>query len=699
MTWCCRRPTRGVRVGELHIGDGWPILIQSMATADTLATEALVRQIAELARAGCPLVRVAVPHLKAAENLPAVRSALRREGTKVALVADVHFTPAAALVAADHVEKVRINPGNYADRKRFAVREYSDREYAEELERICERFRPLVLRLKENGVALRIGTNHGSLSDRIVNRYGDTPEGMVESALEFVRICRSLGYHDIVLSMKASVASVMVTANRMLAHRMAGEGMDYPIHLGLTEAGAGIEGRVKSAIGIGTLLLEGIGDTIRVSLAEDPVHEIEACHAILRAVERQTMPTRVGEAPESAGASTRRWEPPGLAPPARRATRSVAIGAVGCGGKAPPRVEVQTDVTPWDPGGVEAAVEHARALLRAPDPAAPLAVAEILSMNVPPVADPEPFVALQQSLAPEYPTIPSLLEWDMRTPGAIHALEPFLHTAAAIGARVAPPVGAGVERIALLARLALRCGRPIRFRLDPRDEQIHPEVWPAEAAERATAIARICAEQEFAAIAFLLAGPALSFAARAVARALDAHERTRGIPLFLELPADPMDAATVGGSLLIDGTGDGILIAGVPTEPLHGPSGLHAIDPVGLAYTILQGCRLRLTRAEFIACPSCGRTQFDLQRTTRQIQERTAHLRGVKIAIMGCIVNGPGEMADADFGYVGSAPGRVDLYVGRTRLQQAIPEEEAALRLIDLIRERGMWVDPPEPQR
>lgn len=672
MTLLSRRPAREVRVGDLVIGGQHPVLIQSMVTADTLDTEAVVSEIALLAAAGCPLVRVTVPHVRAAENLPAIRQRMRERGVDVPLVADIHFTPDAALLAAEYVEKVRINPGNYADRKRFAVREYSDAEYDDELSRIRERFAPLVERLMERGRALRIGTNHGSLSDRILNRYGDTPLGMVESALEFVRICRTMDYHQIVLSMKSSVPSVMIAANRLLARKMAEEGMDYPIHLGVTEAGADLEGRVKSAIGIGVLLSEGIGDTIRVSLTEDSVHEIEACRALLRAAARQ-----MGELAQDSGASPRRWDAPPLPPDRRRETRGFAVGSLTIGADAPVRVEARLGESPWAAGGADAALAEARACLRPSDPAAPRAVAEILSLTAPAGARMESFVPFVEKLRAEAPSTPLLVEWDLRSPGEIHALEPLLPLVDAIGARSRP------ERLPLLARLAKRTRRPLRLRVDMADAGL------------AGAMVEACLAEECGSVSVLAMGPE---AAKTAAVALDGREATRGTPLFLELPAGAMDASLAGGAALIAGIGDGIVLAGEAIEPLTGPGGLIPTSPVALAYTILQACRLRLTRAEFIACPSCGRTQFDLQSTTRRIQQRTAHLSGVKIAIMGCIVNGPGEMADADFGYVGSAPGRVDLYVGRTRVKQAVPEDEAPQRLIDLIREHGMWVDPMEPQ-
>ena len=691
MTQGARRPSRVVCIGDLKIGGDHPILIQSMTITDTLDTTALVEEIGQLVRAGCPLVRLAVASVRAAENLPTIRDEMVRRGLRVPLVADIHFTPAAALIAAKHCEKVRINPGNYADRKRFAEREYSDVEYAAELDRVTDRFLPLVALLKKTGAALRIGTNHGSLSDRIMNRYGDTPEGMVESALEFVRICESVGFHEIVVSIKSSIPAVMVEANRLLARRMAEESMAYPIHLGVTEAGGGLEGRVKSAIGIGTLLLDGIGDTIRVSLTEESVHEIEACRAILQATERQTAAAR--QIP---------WTPPPPPPSSRRTTREISIDGVVCGAHHPPRVEVRMQHIPSQSGETEAAAEEARSYLSPHALTAPCRVAEILSVTIPPSKRPgeqiAPLASFHDALGDLKSDTAILFEWDLRSPGEIHAIEPLLPFTDAIGARF--PIGTeiGTDKVALLARLAKRTAKPIRFRIQWNEESGRAADWPAQAGQAAGELARIAIEEDCTAISFLLAGPNLAAVARAVDRSLDAVAPTREIPLFFELPENPIEASIAGGSVCVDRLADGLSMPGRPAATPADAEGTITGDPVGLAYTILQGCRLRLTRAEFIACPSCGRTQFDLQATTRRIQEKTAHLAGVKIAIMGCIVNGPGEMADADFGYVGSGPGRVDLYAGRTRVHQAVEAEDADQRLIELIREHGRWTEPPAEQ-
>lgn len=699
-----RRKTRAVRVGDLWIGGSHPILIQSMTVSDTLDTDAVLREIRELAEAGCPLVRLTAPSLREAENLREIRRRLAGDGLRVPMVADIHFTPNAALVAADIVEKVRINPGNYADRKRFEIREYSDAEYDAELERVADRFRPLVLKLKQNGAALRIGTNHGSLSDRILNRYGDTPEGMVESALEFVRICEAEGYREIVLSMKSSIPSVMIAAYRLLVGRMDALGMDYPLHIGVTEAGDGLEGRMKSAIGIGALLAEGIGDTIRVSLTEDSRHEIPAARAILEAVEREAssamqLPER--EAPSAiqvpereAGAELKGTSPQiSSSPASRRRTLPWVLGSLVLGGDAPVRVEER----------MEERTEGAIAAPGRPRGSAgsgPVLDSEFLSLDAPKSAGREGdgwMDALERFRAGREgdgrapgSLKPILLEWRDYRPSEIHDLEPALSLVDGVSVSLA-----GVdprqrieetpqEKLRLLARLLLGRRRPVRWRL--------PAASPDDCAALARSLSDLCHDEGLNTVGFVCSpGPLWIARVRAVAAAL----QDRGDLLFLEAPAEGPDPAILAGSVLTDGMGDAICLVPAPRPHLWPVGGrVWTEDPIHSAYTLLQGCRLRLTRAEFIACPSCGRTLFDLQSTTQRIRARTEHLTGVKIAIMGCIVNGPGEMADADFGYVGSGPGRVDLYVGKSKIRAGVSESEAADRLLDLIRENGRWLEP-----
>ncbi len=653
-----RRPTRVVPVGSVSIGGDHPIVIQSMTVCETMDTEAAVREVRALVEAGCPLVRLTAPSLNEAENLREIKRRLRADKIDVPLIADIHYTPDAALRAAEIVEKVRINPGNFADRKRFAVFEISEADYAAELERVRGRFAPLVRACKLNGCAMRIGTNHGSLSDRIMNRYGDTPAGMVESALEFVQMCEDEGYREIVLSMKSSVPSVMIAAYRLLVQRMDELGMDYPLHLGVTEAGDGLEARIKSAIGIGSLLSDGLGDTIRVSLTEDSVHEIPAARAILDAVERDGARYLPPVAETRVAARPVRW----------------VLGSIPFGTGAPVRVEQR--VAPDAEG-------------RIPAPAStedrPVELVSVMCGR-----DEGSRGALTLGLQ----------DFRRRTSGAVPVLvelgldqlQDLVHSADAIGLSIDPTAAGWLERAQAAIQILLAARRPVRWRLSDSD---------GAQSDCALQIATLCAESGLEAFGFVApAGPRRIERARRLA----AVAREHGGLLFVEADFPGADAALQAGALLVDGIGHVLCLA--PTgggNGVDGVVGLHTWPtserawteaPVSSSYAILQGCRLRLTQAEFIACPSCGRTQFDLQTTTARIQARTRHLAGVKIAVMGCIVNGPGEMADADFGYVGSGSGRIDLYVGKERVAQKIDQAEAVDRLIALIHEHGRWIEP-----
>ncbi len=577
-----RRATREVRVGHVGLGGNNPIRVQSMITCDTMDTSASIQQTLDLAAVGCEIVRITAPTVKDAANLQHIVAGLRERGCAVPIVADIHFKPDAALEAAKWVEKIRINPGNYADSKKFKIVEYTDAQYAAELERIRERFSPLVVFCKEHGRAMRIGTNHGSLSDRIMNRYGDTPLGMVESALEFARIARDLGYHEFVFSMKSSNPKVMIEAYRLLVARLAEEGPDwnYPIHLGVTEAGDGEDGRIKSAIGIGSLLNDGIGDTIRVSLTEDSVHEIPVAQALVANVGRTSQSDL---APRGAGKPhLLSYDPFSYA---RRATSRVTLGDVELGGE-----------------------EFVRVFIRQ-------AAFDKIAHKVKSLGDYQPEIIFEEARVVE---------------------------------------------------------------LDPRDT----DLVRAENARPETMLFSVRDGTDLPVVA----------AFRLLAAQLDARH-----PILLKDTLNPstnpqadflptlLTAATNIGALLCDGIGDAILVQG---EEAPGQS-------LRLAYNILQAAGTRIFKTDYVACPSCGRTLFNLQTTTAKIKASTAHLKGVKIAIMGCIVNGPGEMADADFGYVGGAPGKVNLYVGKTAVKFNIPEAEAVDRLQDLIREHGKWVDAP----
>jgi (E)-4-hydroxy-3-methylbut-2-enyl-diphosphate synthase len=575
-----RRATREVIVGDparggVIIGGSHPVVMQSMITCDTMDTAECVKQTLELVAVGCRIVRITAPTVKDAANLKIIVDELRARGCFVPIVADIHFKPEAAIEAARWVEMVRVNPGNYADSKKFAIKEYSDAQYAAELTRIEEKFTPLVKLCQELGRALRIGTNHGSLSDRIMNRFGDSPLGMVESALEFARLARKHDFHNFKFSMKSSNPKVMIECYRLLVARLEQEGPDwnYPLHLGVTEAGEGEDGRIKSAIGIGSLLCDGLGDTIRVSLTEDSPREIEVCRDLLAQV--PLLSVAAGILP----AATCPYDPFTYT---RRPTPGIELAAgVQCGAQQTVRVVV-TRAT-WD--------------------------------------------------------------------------------------KLAPKLGA---------------------RRDVKPEAVYEdlnlfEVDPAQDFE-------VNCDTQLVTVKDGVPLPAIT-AFRLLAAKLKRLGRANPILLkdCLALEPAPMEAriallraAAVIGALLADGIGDAILIRG---ESGTGQS-------LRLAYNILQAAGCRSFKTDYVACPSCGRTLFNLQTVTARIKSRTEHLKGVKIAIMGCIVNGPGEMADADFGYVGGAPGKINLYVGKTPIKFNLPEAEAVDRLVDLIKEHGKWAEP-----
>ncbi len=649
------------------MGGHHPIRIQSMTTSDTQDVAATVRQAIALAEVGCEIIRVTAPNVAAARCLRDIRTEFSRAGfSRVPLVADIHFLPQAAMEAVEHVEKVRVNPGNYADKKRFAVREYSDADYERELERLHESFSPLVLRAKALGRCLRIGTNHGSLSDRIMNRYGDTPLGMVESALEFLRIAESHRFRQLVLSMKSSNPKVMIQAYRLLVERMQAEDMHYPLHLGVTEAGDGEDGRIKSAIGIGSLLLDGLGDTIRVSLTEDSVYEIPVAQAI-------------------AARAHSRWEAAAQPEPertddidphhyTRRATPSVTLTpSLSAGSNEVPRVLVRSTMAQWP-----ALAAAAGSTLLADTPIEG-AVVRIETAN-----ELDQLRTLRTQATTRGPDLLVIESGPALTTDALAhvAADPaagrlaFVHTFSAThpGSLVA------------LSEIAARHGHVLAVATTPSDV-------PA-LARAVTRISSLRLVVTLADTAIPRAPGHAVGAYRALTQAL-ARENISA-PLWIRSIAAAalvpdssflgrlLEAAMLAGTLLADGIGD---LLSIETEA----------DPVRatkLTYNVLQGAGVRISKTEFVACPSCGRTLFDLQSTTQRIRAQTGHLKGVKIAIMGCIVNGPGEMADADFGYVGGAPGKINLYVGKTCVQYNVPQAEADARLIALIREHGRWIDP-----
>jgi len=624
--------TREVRVGTVGIGGSNPIRVQSMTTTDTMDTAATVAQSIRMIEAGCELVRITAPSKKEAENLAEIKKQLRAAGFDAPLVADIHFTPNAAELAARIVEKVRVNPGNYADKKKFDVREYTDAQYEEELQRIRDRFTPLVRICKEHGTAMRIGTNHGSLSDRILNRYGDTPVGMVESAFEFLRVCRDENYHEIVLSMKASNAQVMVQAYRLLVHRMMELGWDYPLHLGVTEAGDGEDGRVKSATGIGALLEDGLGDTVRVSLTEEPEAEIPVAQALVARYN-----DRSGHDP------------------------------------IPPVVEV-----PIDPYG------HARRHTH-----------EVLNMGARHV----PVVMADLSVK-EKVTPATLFAWGYRYSVPLdkwnitdQACDYAYIGSNSIDFEIPGTLGIVQDHATWHTNKTKERHYPF---LQPEQYlgglELHPRLNIVYCTLPDLSDALITKLKGDRTVVLLI--DTYNAHGMAEQRRLLFQLMQHGceVPVILGRAYGSVSkedlvlhSGTDLGPLLLDGLGDGIFIA----DEDGGREDLVCRT----AFGILQATRTRTSKTEYISCPSCGRTLFDLQETTARIRARTAHLKGLKIGIMGCIVNGPGEMADADYGYVGTGPGVITLYKEKEIVRRNVPTAEAVDALIDLIREHGDWVE------
>ncbi len=581
-----RWKTREIQVGKVGVGGDNPIRIQSMTTSNTRDVEATIEQVMRLADYGCDIARVTVQGKKEAEACEAIKNGLIQKGYEIPLVADIHFYPPAAMHVVDFVDKVRINPGNYLDRRAtFRIIDYNDNTYQDEIDRITEGFSPLVQKCKLLGRAMRIGTNHGSLSDRIMNRYGDTPSGMVESALEFARVCRSLDFHNFLFSMKASNPKVMIQAYRLLTSKMIELGWDYPLHLGVTEAGDGEDGRIKSAVGIGSLLLDGLGDTVRVSLTEDPWFEIDPCKRLVKLAEN--------------------YQDQGIAPfeeKYREQKRTIKLR------ENLPLHRDGTVILPLKPD-------------------------QKIDSKTPPDA-----VLVENTIVGK-DTIP------------LTALKDLTHSPDFISA------------------LHIKDG----------DEEEWQKILSAD-------IGMILLE---------LTGSKMH-EGRHFFEFLKTHQLE--IPVILtfsyDLPYEDLviQASAEAGSLLSDGLGDGICL-----KTDHPPEMIRS-----LSFSILQATRMRSSKTEFIACPGCGRTLFNLQDVTKRIREKTAHLPGVKIAIMGCIVNGPGEMADADFGYVGSRAGKIDLYVGKTCVERNIDFADADERLIELIKKHDRWIEPEfafSPQR
>lgn len=623
-----RLKTREVNIGGVSFGGDNPIRLQSMTTTDTMDTAASVAQAIRMIEAGCELVRYTAPSINEAKNLAVIRAELDKAGYKTPIVADIHFTPNAAEEAALHIEKIRVNPGNYADKKKFETHEYTDESYAEELKRIREKFTPLVLLCKEKKRAMRIGTNHGSLSDRIMSRYGDSPLGMVESALEFVQICEDNEYFDLVISMKSSNPQVMVQAYRLLVAKMLERGRVYPLHLGVTEAGEGEDGRIKSAVGIGTLLEDGIGDTIRVSLTEEPEFEIPVARILAE----------------------------------RYATKN----------NHQPIREVGFDL-PYNPFEYNRRKTHS--IINIGDHHVPVIVGDLSRNNEIRPAQMFPFGYVYNIVDDK---------WTIKD----QAVD-FVYT------------GQVIPDFELPGTLGIICDAKIW----EEKNQVYPlfqleDYFSAEKKSAQLNFVQIEAHQLDAVsklkndekVVLVLTSNNQHHVAEMRRFMIELMVQNASMPVIFKNSYRNLNdetfqiySATDFGALLLDGFGDGIFIQ---TENCSTP-----LLTVSTSFGILQATRTRISKTEYISCPSCGRTLFDLQETTAKIRAVTNHLKGLKIGIMGCIVNGPGEMADADYGYVGVGKGKINLYKERTVVKKNIPEEEAVAELINLIKDYGDWVD------
>jgi (E)-4-hydroxy-3-methylbut-2-enyl-diphosphate synthase len=629
-----RRQTVEVKIGDVPMGGNNPIRVQSMTTIDTMDTLGSVEQTIRMVEAGCEYVRITAPSLKEAQNLAEIKKELRKRGYNVPLVADIHFTPNAAELAARIVEKVRVNPGNYADKKRFETIDYTEASYQAELDRIREKFTPLIKICKEHGTAMRIGTNHGSLSDRIMSRYGDSPLGMVESALEFLRICEDEQFYNIVVSMKSSNPQVMVQAYRLLVQKLDEGGFKpYPLHLGVTEAGDGEDGRIKSAVGIGTLLEDGLGDTIRVSLTEEPEAEVPVAYTLARRYDKRAHHKSI---PDIKHYTINPFE----------YTRRSAHEVTNIGGEH------------WVPR-VIADLSQREAI----SPASLFSLGYHYSVPLDKwnIAD----------MACDYVYTGNKLV-DFAIPGTLGIIYDYTTWLTQKGKDRTYPL--------LDAKTFLE-----ETELSPGLNFVQVSIEDVNTAF----IETVRTQKNIVLVITTNNEHGMAEQRRLMLDIIDADST---VPVIIRrnyanLTQEELQlhAATDMGALLLDGLGDGVFLSAIncgPEKMLN-----------ETAFNILQATRTRISKTEYISCPSCGRTLFDLQETTNKIRIRTNHLKGLKIGIMGCIVNGPGEMADADYGYVGSGPGRITLYKGKEVVRRNIPTEKAVDELVNLIREHGDWVE------
>jgi len=684
-----RLATREIKIGDLALGAFHPVRIQTMTTTDTMDTAATVAQTIRCIEAGAELVRITAPSKREAENLANIKAELRRQGYTTPLIADIHFTPNAAEIAARIVEKVRVNPGNYVDKKKFEQIEYTNAEYAEEIDRIQERFTPLVTICKEWGTAMRIGTNHGSLSDRIMSRYGDTPVGMVESAMEFLRIARGESYHNIVLSMKSSNPQVMVQAYRLLVKMMQTEfGECYPLHLGVTEAGDGEDGRIKSAIGIGTLLEEGIGDTIRVSLTEDPEAELPVCKDIVKRYLTPALSEGEGEASAQIQLIHAQHSKQGRTV----SGRSPSFGGVG---------EVRETFVVNNIGG-----HHV-----------PIVIADFSKLQT---------ITHGHLKNIGYTYNEATDKWNISDAAA-----DFIFTGNQILSFALP----GTLKVILnavtwttekeacsnseVSRLFKETYFPIfesavYSNITPKSDVLNFVKLDADGdwQNGHELLKKLGADKT---VVLCLGSTQKNALARVRCLFEELQKQKAKNPAVLLVDSNWQTAdehlihyATEAGALLLDGLGDGICLGMTgesyqrSTVNASGRNYAHSQSVEqflnNTAFSILQATRTRISKTEYISCPSCGRTLFDLQETTAKIRAVTHHLKGVKIAIMGCIVNGPGEMADADFGYVGSGPGKITLYKGKEVVKRNVPSDVAVEELILLLKNAGAWVEKDEAE-
>ncbi len=646
-----RWKTREIQIGDIPMGGDNPIRIQSMTTIDTMDTIGSVEQTIRMVEAGCEYVRITAPSIKEAQNLANIKNELRRRGYKVPLVADIHFTPNAAEVAARIVEKVRVNPGNYADKKKFDQLSYTDAEYKLELERIYQKFAPLVNICKENGTAMRIGTNHGSLSDRIMSHYGDTPEGMVESAMEFIRMCEDLNFYNLCISMKSSNPQVMVKAYRLLVEKMVSENMNYPLHLGVTEAGDGEDGRVKSAVGIGTLLEDGLGDTVRVSLTEEPEREAPVAIALVNRYSKRKAAIQSHPKEEIIQLSNETGNLPYL---------SQEVNTF-IGGSLVPRIIVDISQENLKDAQILAKVGYRYDMLLDKYHMGEQSVDFVY------LADRLPSFTMPANLKQVYNYKTWFTIKDKTNIHPLFTLEEFVHAKHKDSSLNMVQIRNADLTSSLFESLQL--DKTIVFIVETNhlhgmaDQRQFFRNLQEIGIDNPVIVKRSYQKEDFS-------GPIGEF--------MNPEEPISKIQLY---------ASTDLGALLIDGLGSGIWIDS-PATALE--------NLASLSFGILQATRSRISKTEYISCPSCGRTLFDLQETTQMIRSRTNHLKGLKIGIMGCIVNGPGEMADADYGYVGAGPDKVTLYRGQQVVKKNVSSSKALDELIKIIKDDGLWIEEIE---